>query len=245
MEYLGYLIIAIIIFLLLFLFRTNISEGFTDGYIINLDHRTDRLNNIITQFKDLNIDLFKTSAIYNEFGWKGCGLSHISIIKMAKEKDMPYVIIIEDDCKPIERFNEIWPKIQDWLDKNLDKWDIYAGGNRYYSYHPNEKDTIIPICKINNEIKLYYTKFVSAQFYIINESAYDIMIEWETKMNNAWIPIDLWPDEKNLRIITSTPYLTTQEQDYSDIERSVKNYTEGFKKNEEILHTIPNEILCE
>ena len=57
--------------------------------------------------------------------------------------------------------------------------------------------------------------------------------------------IDIFNDEKNLRIITSTPYLTTQEQDYSDIERSVKNYTEGFKKNEEILHTIPNEILCE
>jgi GR25 family glycosyltransferase involved in LPS biosynthesis len=248
-NYILLIIIILIIILLYILLKKEIKENFVinkDAYIINLEKRPDRLEKVISKFKDLDLELYRTPAIFNETGWKGCGSSHVSVVKMAKEKKLPYILIMEDDCKPRENFKEIWPLIQEWLENNSEKWDMYAGGNRYYSYHPDEISSIKPICSIDNTIKLFYTKFVSAQFYYLNSSAYDTIIEWEEHMNknNSWIPIDLWPDFKKMRVISSVPFITLQEKDYSNIEKTERDYTDGFYRNEEVLNTIENNIQC-
>ena len=242
-----YICIALIILLGSYLYFKNSIEGFQDAYIINLDSRQDRLDDIIKTFKDIDLDLYKLSAIQDTIGWKGCGYSHVSLVKMAKEKGLPSVLIMEDDCIPRDNFKEVWPKIQAWLDSNLDKWDMYAGGNRYYASRTDEiKSTVIPICAIDSEIKLYYTKFISAQFYYLNSSAYDTIISWEDHIqsNNNWVPIDFWPDMQKLRVVSSLPFITLQKEDYSNIEKMRRDYTQQFYDNENALSKVENNLKC-
>jgi GR25 family glycosyltransferase involved in LPS biosynthesis len=213
------------------------------AYVINLDERTDRWNQIQNSFKGYNINLERVSAVRDQVGWKGCGYSHIKVIRAAKEKKLPFVLIMEDDCKPTEHFRN-WFKIKEWLDKNTDKWDIFLGGNSYYGFSGKD-NSVKAICKIDG-IKLYNTKATSLQFYYVNSTAYDKILEWETyiKNNDTWIPIDLWPNKIGLRCVSSTPFIAFQEISHSNIENTVRDYTSYMKISEEFIASIPNNINC-
>ena len=249
----GIIFIHILIIILIYIYinKKNNIEKFEDylrfGYVINLDERTDRLDKIINKFSELNLPLYRIPAIKHNIGWKGCGLSHMSVIKMAKQNNLPSVLILEDDCNPTDFF-ENWFPIQEWLENNRSKWDIFTGGNSYYGFHPDEKNDIQSVCKLKNDIRLYYTKLLALHFYYVNSSCYDKMIEWEEYMrthSQEWIPVDFWPDKKELVIITSSPFIALQDVDFSSIENTVKDLNSTYKTSEEIIASIPNEESCE
>ena len=74
------------------------NDADTDIYIINLKHRQDRIQNILTQFQNIkcvNIKVF--NAIKYNPPFLGCSLSHLCLINYAKTNNMPFIIIVEDD----------------------------------------------------------------------------------------------------------------------------------------------------
>ena len=250
-----FIVITIIILLYIIIYNNvKITEKFDNsignirfGYVINLDSRTDRLNAIIKKFESHNLPLYRIPAIKNVIGWKGCAYSHLSVIKMAKISNLPSILILEDDCKPNINFKQ-WFVIQDWLEKHRDDWDIFTGGNSYYGFNSNDKKSIKPICNLKNSIKLYYTKLTALHFYYVNSSAYDKMLEYEEYLNKnptEWVPVDFWPDRKELKIITCSPFLAIQEVDYSDIEKVEKNLNAMYETSESLIKTVDNETICE
>ena len=240
-KYIIYILILILITIYL-LFKLNIKETFinmnNDAYIINLDERNDRLQKIHTKFSSY-LTLHRVSAIKHNDGAKGCALSHISIIKMAKEKNLPTVLVLEDDCVPTESFN-LWPQTKQWLDNNRDKWDLYVGGNSYYAW--NNTNTIEPLCKLDS-IKFYRTKAQAFHFCYWNSSAYDSYLELENELDNGSIA-DLWANNKNLRIISSTPFIAVQSKDYSNIENRDIDYSIYFSSSEKKIDSVTNNITC-
>ena len=67
----------------------------TKIYYINLNKRPDRREHIE---KELNAFDLRYEAIETKgFGIHGCGLSHLNVIKMAKENNYENVLILEDD----------------------------------------------------------------------------------------------------------------------------------------------------
>jgi len=233
------LIILIIIYLLLnFKSKENFINISNDAYVINLDNRTDRLQKIINYFSNY-LTLYRISAIKHDDGAKGCALSHISIIKMAKEKNLPTVLILEDDCMPTESFN-LWPQVKQWLDNNRDKWDLYVGGNSYYAW--NNNNTIEPLCKLDS-IKLYRTKAQAFHFCYWNSSAYDLYLELENEIDNGSIA-DLWANNQNLKIVSSVPFIAVQSKDYSNIENKDIDYSNYFTSSEEKINSITNTTNC-
>ena len=72
-------------------------------YYINLDHRTDRKeqfeNQITTHFKDsiLESRIERFPAIKHEQGLLGCSMSHLEVIKKARQTDAKYILVFEDD----------------------------------------------------------------------------------------------------------------------------------------------------
>ena len=102
------IIVIIIILLILVIYKINNRDLFTDFntyhnlYYINLDKRTDRNKLMINQLKRVNknkkFKINRFSAIRNSIhGGIGCGKSHIKVLKIAKQLNLPYVIVIEDD----------------------------------------------------------------------------------------------------------------------------------------------------
>lgn len=67
-------------------------------YYINLDHRTDRNNHIIDQFKKFEITNYeRIQAIKEDFGAIGCTRSHIIAIEKFIQSDEETCFVLEDD----------------------------------------------------------------------------------------------------------------------------------------------------
>jgi GR25 family glycosyltransferase involved in LPS biosynthesis len=136
---------------------------------INLEIRKDRLEHMNNEFKDLGIfELKRFEAIYDiKNGNHGCAKSYLKLISEAKEQNLDMTIICEDDIiitnKDIVESRFIG--IMEWLTNNMDKWDIFNGGNINYGMYKDEKDKLF--VKKNNQISkkmifsranLYYEK---------------------------------------------------------------------------------------
>lgn len=114
------LIIIFMSFCILFMFlssqniNTKQVESFSNNcktYFINLDENIDRWNKIshksITRFPAINGKLLDKEKLINKgviaeknilkLGQIGCALSHINVLKLIKEQDEEYGLILEDD----------------------------------------------------------------------------------------------------------------------------------------------------
>lgn len=82
-------------------------------YVINLDHRQDRLKSINDQFTKIGLKYVRFPGIKTEKGAEGCRLSHLAILKDAKEKNYKRILICEDDLLLREKIVEDMPAIVD------------------------------------------------------------------------------------------------------------------------------------
>ena len=116
---------------------------FIDAVIfINLDSRTDRKEEILSELKRLGIPekkIHRLSAIKRSWGALGCALSHIACYNFIEENAWEKVLILEDDAgfEDLNKDNrwasgitDVKSLIETSSTKNIDsKWDvIFLGG---------------------------------------------------------------------------------------------------------------------
>ena len=66
---------------------------------INLDRRTDRRTHMEAHLAEYDIAAERIAAIEHENGLYGCGLSHLAVLKMARDQGWNRVLILEDDIQ--------------------------------------------------------------------------------------------------------------------------------------------------
>ena len=159
---------------------------------INLDKRTDRREHMEKQLENFGLTAERFSAIENEEGIVGCGLSHLNVLKIAKERKYKNILILEDDFLFLvssEKFFENLKELEKY--KNFDVCMISYNCNNY----KNIDDTIF--------MKINFAQTASG--YIINSHYYDKLIslyEWsiplleQTKMHWEYANDVVW---KNLQ----------------------------------------------
>ena len=226
--------------------QTNTTKQ--KAYVINLDERTDRWNKIQETFKNRPFNIERISGVKNEIGLLGCTMSFVKAVEKAKENNLPYILIMEDDCKPKDNLDTLWPTIKDWLEKNMDKWEIFIGGNTMYAF-TNDTSSIKPLCKIDENIKLYYTVMSTAHFFCINSSVYDKYIDVKQYLTKELFQHDThtsdrWPNTQKMKIVTPVPFIAIQEESHSDTTGKDENYTSMFDNSEKVVSSIENSISC-
>ena len=191
-------------------------------FVINLSERLDRYNHIQQQFRNWFTPVERISAVRMMPGWKGCIASHLKCIQLAKERDYPWVLIVEDDCLLMEdgkrTFRDLLPFL--WLNKA--RWDIFNGGLTWIN------DTSV----IDIEKRLFQTKGFQTHFYLIHKKAYDSVLNGHS-LESA-IPIDVFYRD-NLRTWTTEPYIAKQMPGASDIVCANADYLVQYNDAEEIL----------
>ena len=101
-----------------------------DVYVINLKYRTDRWKHIENTFGQ-HFNLHRVDAVKHKNGAVGCFMSHQKCIQLAKEQDMEYIIVLEDDCTLSKTYkNNIVQKLKETLLflQKYKEWDIFTGG---------------------------------------------------------------------------------------------------------------------
>lgn len=193
-------------------------------YVINLDSRPDRLAKVMSSFTDLGIadrvERFPGIVPKEGSGALGCLMSHVTIIKKAKELCLKNVLVFEDDVKLLN-IESISPAISQL--RNI-PWALYYLG--YNSHSPLNKVT-------PNLLKL--TQCYSTHAIAYNSSIFDLIINSFTSKKIKLI--DVWLSENvqsRFNCLGNYPIAATQFSDYSDIEKKQVAYEfilERFIKN--------------
>jgi GR25 family glycosyltransferase involved in LPS biosynthesis len=209
---------------------TNITNDKSyDLYVINLDHRKDRLDEFLDSAKNQPFNIYRFSAVKHTKGFFGCGLSHLSLIKYAKENNLPYIIVAEDDTV----FKTQALPIMEKLINNLDKWTIFNGAPIFW----DKRDDIHSI-KVSDSFSdelLNINWGQSASFIIYNASVYDTMLSYNFKDQ-----IDQFISRNFTQTILRNEMFSIQTGSYSDI-RNVdqrNEFEEFFREQYRVINTL-------
>lgn len=176
-----------------------------DIYVIHLAERLDRLDQIKSHYSSYNI--IPIDAIKNEIGRIGCFLSHQKCIRLAKESNMKYICVLEDDCMPIGTPDHLL-KMKDFLDNN--DWNLFIGGGTGVW-----DDHVLRKVPYRHHNLFEVTKIKTTHMICYHHSVYDFFLSIDPFTIDT--PIDkVW--HKQFRAIIPVPFIATQSNGYSDIE---------------------------
>ena len=131
---------------------------------INLDHRTDRKELIESELKRMGLEPFERfPAVKQEPGYLGCLLSHLNLLKDAREKKFKNVLIFEDDFEFTMSKEDFWKLIE--RVKDIDYDVIMLGANR-----PSSRT----LAHNTNLVKV--DSALTTSSYLVNSKFYDTLI---------------------------------------------------------------------
>lgn len=201
-------------------------------YVINLLKDTHRKEYFIQEFQDyFHINFIE--GINDENPKKGCFLSHLKCIQYAKNNNMDYIIVLEDDCIIKEEKTNFIHKfniIKEYLLNNMNTWNLFLGATN------NVKTRDIKNKFKYHELNLFkLDKGNTFHFVIYNKNCYDYFLNYKFNVQ----PIDkIW--HKKLFAIVCVPFLCIQKPYYSNILKKDVDLIDIFKKQENhLLRRLP------
>jgi glycosyl transferase family 25 len=196
------------------------ETNFPPVFVINLEDRKDRWNEIQQNFKSWPVKLERIDAVKESPGWKGCLKSHKKAAQIALDNKLPWVLVLEDDCIPANgntsftQFRSLLP----YLWETRESWEIFSGGPTVlYDYQIIQKEPI-----------LFSVKSYGAHFMLIQEKAYKKII------NSPEEPIDVFY-KNSIKCLCTYPHIAYQKEGVSDIEGKEVDYKELFQKGNNAL----------
>lgn len=191
-------------------------------YYINLENRSDRKILVENELNSLGWKYQRFNAIKTKDGRVGCSMSHLKLIKTAKEKNLDYIVIVEDDIQFMRKtwYNE---RIKNIMDIDFDVF-LLAGNLRP------------PIFQTNYDNIVKVSKSFTTTGYIVKKHYYDTLIDNIDKgirlllknpggefndnaIDSYWMKL-----QKNDKWYIVMPRTVTQRPIYSDIEQRYTDY---------------------
>lgn len=183
--------------------------------VINLPSRRDRLENVKKQLSGYDYTII--DGVIDTKPLLGIARAHLNCIEYAKSNNWREVLIMEDDLV-------LRPNFETYLNHALynmpNDWEILLGG--VY----NKKGLIN-----YNEWWDRIGEFRGLHFYIVNQSAYDKILNYNfAEMQH----IDAWMNRhgKGLKSYVTKKYIATQLAGFSDNVRATVDYSHLIGKNQ-------------
>jgi len=133
-------------------------------FYINLDRRTDRRREIEAELMGVGISGERFAAIAAEPGIVGCGLSHLAVLRLARDRGLKNVLIFEDDFQFLVSKERFWAVIGDFFERGI-PYDVLM-----LSYNIQAAEPI-------DDLIMRVEAADTASAYIVNACFYDSLIE--------------------------------------------------------------------
>lgn len=172
-------------------------------------------------------------------GWTGCGLSYKFIMKKAKEQGFSDILICEDDVLFPEDFEARFSNVMQYLDAHND-WDVFQG---VIADVGNVEIQNVEEC--NEETIVYLNHMVSTVFNYYQSHMFDRVISWdETDANQLTNTIDRALESKDLKVVTTVPFLVGHKEDLKSTIWGFENteYTDWILRSSEKLQKLVNDF---
>lgn len=185
----------------------------TEKYVINLKKRPERLENMVKElnYMGFNFNIFEGIDMNSHVG---CAMSHLEIIKIAKEKNLDKVIVFEDDIFFMPYAKSL---ISD-LDKELENID-YSVLNFNLSIHrplnlSEKSELLIDLTNLPPKEEKHRGIFGTG-FMVYTKEMYDKMSEYDsTYAIDEFLDKHIYP---NFQSYTSILPVCCQLNNYSDV----------------------------
>lgn len=210
-------------------------EFFDKIYYINLDHRLDRKNELLKQFKKLDLNLTniqRIPAVLDKLnGQRGCAASHIMAIDHAIKNNLKNVLILEDDCEFVQP-KTIMNNLIKYFFRSIKEWDVFFLGAQVIESKKTKFNGI------NQILKAYLTHAYVVNnhyFKVLKKSFEDTYKKLQNELffsGNFEIGIDRqWTSlQKRDKWYMLDTLLAKQSKSYSDIEKTERDRLISDKK---------------
>lgn len=170
--------------------QTELTRYFDKTYIVNLPERTDRLKEIEEQLQKINLSVDhpkikvfpavrpSDSGEFESIGSRGCFLSHLGILKDAKDNGFNRVLILEDDVDFSKNASAQLAESLEFLAQT--PWDIFYGGHQL-SLPDNASNMI----KIAAEMGVVTSHFIAVQSKAIDTFHHELELMLGRKNGDA------------------------------------------------------------
>lgn len=201
---------------------TNLSD-IQYAFYINLEHRTDRRQQMKEELSIMGINAQRFNAICTNNGNIGCTMSHLKLLNKAISEKYSHLLILEDDIQFLEP--EIFKqKFNKFLELHRNNWDVIIfSGNNVPPYIPVDETCIrVTRCQtttgylvnghylqtLRNNIKEGLEKLIKnpSMHYYFAVDKYWFCLQ---QIDNWYLII---------------PPTVVQRESYSDIEKRITNY---------------------
>ncbi len=202
----------------------TINNYFDKIYCINLRKRSSRWERVKSEFEKHNLIVDGYTQPKSNIlkpGEVGCLLSHLEIIKNAKNTNLKNILITEDDVEFDIDLNRKFFEYENELPEN---WDMLYLGANHGLCNPYEPNPPIKITEHVYKVRHAY----STHAYAINFTSYDCIINHIEKMTR---PLDVMYSQiqSSLNVYLFRPHIAWQINGYSDIMETEVDYS--FLKN--------------
>lgn len=181
---------------------------------INLLHRVDRYEHVTSEVKKLTLDGFEiVEGIIDES--KTCFQSQQKCIRIAKERGLPYVLVLEDDVVFTEGAQQILEEVFEIV-QTLD-WDMFFLGANLQK--PAQRLT-------TNLLKL--SGAYAAHAYMVHQRFYDVILnlppicEMDIHYHNLMAKHN---------VFMCDPMIAYQLPSHSDLQNGYRDYNQAMYNN--------------
>ncbi len=231
---------------MMYLNRAKLDTNFTlpPMYVINLEHRKDRM----FEFQFLNkFSIFnpqRLNAVKTKPGFVGCALSHLCAINKAKQNGDEMCIVVEDDMMfTIENWEKRLLQVISWLRLHPEEWEVF--NSIPIGQNVDQIDKVL-----NRELGIVRTVGgLNTQFVIYHSSCYDKLLKLvplytATALGRAQEMYLAWDEllSRNCKMASCIPLFTNAYSYDSDITKNNIAYEQPMRNFYSILKWYDNNL---
>jgi len=194
------------------------------NFYINLSNRVDKRKKVEDQLRSFGIDHpNRFDAIHDTLGPLGATKSHCAVVKLAKERNWPYVFVFEDD---VIFLDPLFSREQAIKMIHMErKWDVIClGGNNYQPYTRINENLV----KVTNlQVSIAYIVHADHYDTFISHLEEGILLLEKTRRTDLYIIDIYWKIlQRKYDYFVITPLVITQDDGYSD--NTKRHYSRAF-----------------
>jgi GR25 family glycosyltransferase involved in LPS biosynthesis len=198
-------------------------------YYINLAHRTDRNDHVRKQITSIGCTPIRIDAVECKQGAIGCGMSHIRCLELAKEQNLPFICIVEDDIEFTDP-DLFHSQLNAFLESSVD-WDVLLLGTNMGPPFDKEEGCLRVFNAQTTTGYMVKNRYYDTLLASFKKSVGYLLTDYNVKL----FAIDIqWKRlQQRDRWYVLYPLTVIQRDDYSDIEKRHVEYGTMMRSTKE------------
>jgi GR25 family glycosyltransferase involved in LPS biosynthesis len=194
-------------------------------FVINLERRTDRLEEVKKEFEYMGWDFERFNAVDTN-SYEGCAYSHQEIAKIILERGYDYAMVFEDDIFFMPYAKKLIPIIEEELSNN--EWFFFHFAPSIHRPLNKFSENLVDLTTLPPKDPNRHRGIFGTSGFILTSKACEYIIKWNTndiiENTHMQVPIDEFLDRAvypNIQSFSAKLPLVVQRKGFSDINQTI------------------------